>query len=220
MQLPLPETDEVTLYAIASYTPIPDLQTTVDGVRSGATPISGQEVAGLRLNPAQTDGSTVSIADVYAGSGTLLTDENAVNETIVCYHVAAKFDVVYNLSDDFRAGGPYEGWRVHSFTLKDLLTEGSYFSPGANTSASATGQCVFDGMTPANNFYGRFDTYLFQPAPDAGGNISLPWEVVLVRGDETRTLPSVSTAEKVSADGAAYFRLDLTINGIGDGSGN
>ena len=220
VQLPLPETDEVTLYAIASYTSIPDLQTTVDGVRSGATPISGQEVAGLRLNPAQTDGSTVSIADVYAGSGTLLTDENAVNETIVCYHVAAKFDVVYNLSDDFRAGGPYAGWRVHSFTLKDLLTEGSYFSPGANTSASATGQCVFDGMTPANNFYGRFDTYLFQPAPDADGNISLPWEVVLVRGDETRTLPSVSTAEKVSAVGAAYFRLDLTINGIGDGSGN
>ena len=43
VQLPLPETDEVTLYAIASYTPIPDLQTTVDGVRSGATPISGQE---------------------------------------------------------------------------------------------------------------------------------------------------------------------------------
>ena len=56
------------------------------------------------LSARQSGDGTVSIADVYAGKGTLLTDKDKIdtNATIVCYHVAAKFDVMYNLSVDFR----------------------------------------------------------------------------------------------------------------------
>ena len=104
--LPMPATDEVMLYAIASHDPIPDLQAEVESVQGGAV-IDEAYIGNLMLSARQSGGGTVSIADVYAGKGTLLTDKDKIdtNATIVCYHVAAKFDVMYNLSDDFRKGG-------------------------------------------------------------------------------------------------------------------
>ena len=81
--LPMPATDEVTLYAIASYDAITDLQTLVDRVRVGTTTIDEAGVNQLQLTPTQSDGSTVSLSDVYAGSGTLLTDDVVVDDNII-----------------------------------------------------------------------------------------------------------------------------------------
>lgn len=214
--LPMPATDEVTLYAIASYDAIADLQTLVDRVRVGTTTIDEAGVNQLQLTPTQSDGSTVSLSDVYAGSGTLLTDEDAPNGTIVCYHVAAKFDVIYNLSDDFRSGGPYEDWRVATFTLENLVGKGYYFDPAANdfVLAEALPPYTFTAGD-GNNFYGRFDTYIFQPTAT-----EFPWSVTLTNGTEQRILSGSSSVVNLSTEFAAYFRMNLTINGIGDGTGN
>lgn len=216
VQLPLPDADEVTLYVVASHDPLADMETLVGQVRSGAVTLDEQAVSSLQLAPVQADGSSVSIADVYAGSGQLLTDENAVNETIVCYHVAAKFDVIYNLSDDFRTGGAFAAWRVKTFTLKNRIGKGFYFQPTANSyvAQEALPDYTFDAG-PGNNFYGRFDLYIFQPSV-----MEFPWTVTLTDGTTERLLSGTSTVTDVSTGYAAYFRLNLTINGIGDGTGN
>ena len=214
--LPMPATDEVMLYVIASYNPIPDLQTLVDDVNVGTVSIDEAGINQLQLTPTQSDNSTVSIADVYAGRGKLLTGENASGGTIVCYHVAAKFDVIYNLSDDFRSGGPYEDWRVATFTLENLVGKGYYFDPAANdfVLAEALPPYTF-AAGGGNNFYGRFDTYIFQPTAT-----EFPWSVTLTNGTEQRILSGSSSVVNLSTEFAAYFRMNLTINGIGDGTGN
>ena len=68
IQLPLPDADEVMLYAVASYDPLTDMETLVDQVRSGAVTLDESTVASLQLSSVQADGSSVSIADVYAGN--------------------------------------------------------------------------------------------------------------------------------------------------------
>lgn len=216
IQLPLPDADEMMLYAVASYDPLTDMETLVDQVRSGTVTLDESTVASLQLSSVQADGSSVSIADVYAGNGRLLTDENAVNEPLVCYHVAAKFDVIYNLSDDFRSGGAFAAWRVKTFTLKNQIGKGFYFNPAANSyvAQEALPDYTFTA-TPGNNFYGRFDLYLFQPIV-----MEFPWTVTLTDGTDERTLSGTSTATDVSTGYAAYFRLNLTINGIGSDTGN
>lgn len=83
----MPATDEVMLYVIASHDPIPDLQAEVESVQGGAV-IDEAYIGNLMLSARQSGGGTVSIADVYAGKGTLLTDKDKIdtNATIVCYH--------------------------------------------------------------------------------------------------------------------------------------
>ena len=118
--LPMPATDEVMLYVIASHDPIPDLQAEVESVQGGAL-IDEAYIGNLMLSARQSGDGTVSIADVYAGKGTLLTDKDKIATTTrrsSVYHVAAKFDVMYNLSDDFRKGGVSEKLAVASFTLQ------------------------------------------------------------------------------------------------------
>ena len=216
--LPMPATDEVMLYVIASHDPIPDLQAEVESVQGGAV-IDEAYIGNLMLSARQSGGGTVSIADVYAGKGTLLTDKDKIdtNATIVCYHVAAKFDVMNNLSDDFRKGGVYENWRVASFTLKNLLTGGYYFKPAENVPGDGEATTYTFEANEGNNFYGRFDTYIFQPAPTGGNALSFTWEIVLTddEGKTTQKLENTSVVENFETEYATYFRLNVTVNGIG-----
>ncbi len=215
--LPMPATDKVMLYAIASHDPIPDLQAEVEKVQGG-TVINETYVENLKLSARQSGGTTVSIADVYAGKGKLLTDKDMINTntTIVCYHVAAKFDVMYNLSDDFKKGGLYDGWRVSEFKLKNLLPSGYYFKPAKNAPGeNETATEYTFTANEGNNFYGRFDTYIFQPAPAGENALSFSWEVALTKGSETRTLEHTSVVENFETEYATYFRLNVTVNGIG-----
>lgn len=220
--LPMPATDEVMLYAIASHDPIPDLQAEVEKVQGGEA-IDEAYVANLKLSARQKDGSTtVSIADVYAGTGKLLTDKDQIdaNAEIVCYHVAAKFDVMYNLSDDFKKGEVYGDWRVSVFTLKNLLPSGYYFKPAENAPGENETSTEYTfTANEGNNFYGRFDTYIFQPAPAEENALSFSWEVVLAdkKGvEEERTLEHTSVVENFETEYATYFRLNVTVNGIGE----
>ena len=186
--LPMPATDEVMLYVIASHDPIPDLQAEVESVQGGAV-IDEAYIGNLMLSARQSGGGTVSIADVYAGKGTLLTDKDKIdtNATIVCYHVAAKFDVMYN------------------------------FKPAENVPCDGEATTYTFEANEGNNFYGRFDTYIFQPAPTGGNALSFTWEIVLTddEGKTTQKLENTSVVENFETEYATYFRLNVTVNGIG-----
>ena len=190
----------------------------MESVQGGAV-IDEAYIGNLMLSARQSGGGTVSIADVYAGKGTLLTDKDKIdtNATIVCYHVAAKFDVMYNLSDDFRKGGVYENWRIASFTLKNLLTGGYYFKPAENVPGDGEATTYTFKANEGSNFYGRFDTYIFQPAPTGENALSFTWEIVLTddEGKTTQKLENTSVVENFETEYATYFRLNVTVNGIG-----
>lgn len=198
---------------------------------SPVTPQTETEVKDLQLSLLKDDGNdNVQLRDIYsswhpddAPDGGLTVTDYGQNQSSVegtLYHVGAKVDLQWNVTEAFRQAHP--GWGVHSVDIHCPGT-GYVFRPTKNANEENRIQ-VFE-TDAGNAYYGRTDFYVWQRSDRA-----VHWEIDFAEANDDgqtdiRTVRGISAPTEEEPGQVAYYRLTFTINGmnsagVGTGDGN
>ncbi len=210
LNLPIVENATARIYAVASK----------DELQLGSQPVTEDDVRNLVLDMTKPDNLNINLRDVYSapqnGEGIEIEGYGENNDNIwvsaVCYHVGAKVDFMWNLTETFLAA--YPKGRVVSLGLTGLPQKGYLFRPMENKplSGAETGVWEFP-LEEGNNIYGRTDTYVFQ---SSGGQLN--WQVTMtddasVQAPVTERTDGTASPEVVPGS-VAWYRLYFTINSL------
>lgn len=165
-------------------------------VHAGGTPTSAYRVKNLQFDLA--DNPDLSLRDLYANHGTLDTQDPLFPRlTLTLYHVAAKVDVRWQISDANQAAGQ----RFTKIELTNLPKKGYYFSPNLNTDGS--GRVTLVETNTGNDRIGRADAYVLQRKSNTVDGL------VTLNDGTTKTFTAKGTTATEASPFTVYYRIDV-----------
>ena len=131
------------------------------------------------------------------------------------YHVAAKVDIQWNLSEEFHKDHPTVF--VNSIKLSGIPSNGYLFKPTKNTDTYEETTLSSGASHSGTAVYGREDTYIWQPPL---GKFQYTIEIGNNKTFSSYQEQTYDPGADYNADEVAYYRLRLTLTDLPAGSGN
>lgn len=206
-------------YIIASAD---DLGEHLPGSSSAAVPESKEEIQNIALDYSTLHKKETTLRDLYSsykgkGGAFEVTNygqkQSEVSGTL--YHVAAKVDIQWNLSEEFHQN--HSTAFVNSITLSGIPSKGYLFKPTQNTDTEGKTILSSGASHPGAAVYGREDTYIWQPPQG-----EFKYIIEIENGDSFSQYPeqTYDPGTAYDADEVAYYRLSVTLTDLPPGSGN
>lgn len=206
-------------YIIASAD---DLGEHLPGSSSAAVPESKEEIQNIALDYSTLHKKETTLRDLYSsykgkGGAFEVTNygqkQSEVSGTL--YHVAAKVDIQWNLSEEFHQN--HSTAFVNSITLSGIPSKGYLFKPTQNTDTEGKTILSSGASHPGAAVYGREDTYIWQPPQG-----EFKYIIEIENGDSFSQYPeqTYDPGTAYNADEVAYYRLRVTLTDLPPGSGN